>query len=372
MMKMKMKMQIPEISSPSPMTKSLPMSIPLPNFIETIIVSLPPSNKKFLAFYNTFSNQKNAEYELLQRLQKVCQKLGIGFLLISNKNIVENPDSNRQGMHIDSFDTNEIICVISLHYLSGKTSKHFTLLTLWNPLGYHNSKDFNRMHSFDGYISAYSDSIDFFVKSHYVNKPFLGHLNTTLDSPLLDIMTSFSNLTCFYVGVNWDQQSRLSLYRKKVIDLVKALDHLRIISLYGPQTAWPGYASYVSEIVFDGESIIHEIRRSGICLVLSSELHILDTVCSNRLFEGLAAGVPILSDRNPFIEKWFGDSIFFIDTFSVDVAVKQIQQHMTYIQNHPEETIQKIQRAREIFTGNFLMSNQLANVIASVKSHRHL
>jgi glycosyltransferase involved in cell wall biosynthesis len=197
----------------------------------------------------------------------------------------------------------------------------------------------------------------------------LGYLNTTLSGPILD--TFNENYKCFYVGTNWELvYDYLTYNRQIVVDLIKKMDNLDIISIYGPKKAWKDVKSYVGEIDFDGTSIVYEIKKCGICLVLSSHHHIEDSVCSNRLFEGLAAGVPIISDKNPFIYMWFGDNIFYIDNSSPDVSVKQIQEYINYIKNYPDETREKIQNCRKIFCDNFLMDKQLSQIVENVKQYK--
>lgn len=316
----------------------------------------------YLAIYHPFPKEKTAEYELLKRLEKTCQKLRLGCFILHNNNIIQNTEL--KGIDIRHVDTRYILCILSLHYSSPKTTQHFTLLPLWNPISYHDHRAWTATMSMDGYLSAHSDSIDALVQSKS-KKPFLGYLNTSLSDPVLDI--HLEHFKCFYVGINWEfQNSQYSLYRKKVMDLIQRLDALNIVSIYGPPKSWHNFQSYVGELEFDGESVIHEISQCGICLVLSSDAHIQDAVCSNRLFEGLAAGVPIIADQNPFIHKWFGDHVFYIDTASAEIAAEQIQRHVEYIQSYPEETLEKMRYCRKIFLEHFLMDSQVAEIVQQV------
>jgi glycosyltransferase involved in cell wall biosynthesis len=326
----------------------------------------------YVAFYNPFPLQKNAEFELLQRCKITCEKINVGFLLIHNDNIIQ--DTELKGIHIDTIDVSNILCIISLHPESPKTTKHFTIITLWNPIEFHDENSWKRTLTMDGFLSAYSDNIDHYIKERS-DKPFVGYLNTTLSGPILDITFGQClqpNYKCFYIGMNWENRCNYLTYnRKTAIDLIHKLDHTDLISIYGPKYAWTGCKSYIGEIPFDGESIVYEIHRCGICLVLSSQHHMDDSVCSNRLFEGLAAGVPIISDKNPFIQTWFGDNIFYIDTSSADIAVHQIQEYIAYFTTNPEETLVKIQNCREIFMNHFLMDKQLLQIIQNIKEIRN-
>jgi hypothetical protein len=128
---------------------------------------------------------------------------------------------------------------------------------------------------------------------------------------------------------------------------------------------WKDYRNYVNEIPFDGKSVIYEIKKCGICLVLSSDAHINEGISTNRLFEGLAAGVPLICDNHPFIKKWFGDNVFYIDTSSPD-CVYNILKHIDYIKQNPNIVLQKLQQCREIFLENFVLDKQLDRLLANI------
>jgi len=326
------------------------------------------SYRHYIAVYNTFPTAKNAELELLKRLEITCQSLNIGFFVIYNDNFIQNTEL--KGVHIDQMDTKKILFVLSLHPSSPKTSKHFTLMTIWNPRLFHDEYAWNRTLSVDGYLSAYSDILDQCIQSQ-TNKPFFGHLNTSLSGPILNI--TFGNYKCFYVGLNWEKINDYIVFnREKAINTVKLLNEAKLVSIYGPKDAWVGMSSYVGELEFDGKSIVYEIHKCGICLVLSSDAHIQDEICSNRLFEGLAAGVPIITDENPFMKKWFGDTLFYIDTCKLDQVIIQVQKHIEYFKSYPDETIAKIKKSREIFFQNFLMDKQLEKIVQNVVNYKSI
>jgi len=320
----------------------------------------------YIGFYDPYPKQKTAEQELLQRIEMTCQKINVGFLLLHNDNIIRNKNHPLSGLHIDSIPSNHIICLISLHSESPKTSqRHLTLMTVWNPIAFHNESRWKSTFSVDGYLSAYSDNIDNYIRQHS-QKPFYGHLNTSLSGPLLDF--TMGHYRCFYVGINWEKKHNyITFNRVQIIRLVYAMDKLDMLSLYGPADSWTNCRNYVGEIAFDGVSVVHEIHRCGVCLVLSSESHLQDAVVSNRLFEGLAAGVPIISDRNPFVVQWFGDNVFYIDDHGdTDRSIEQIKEHLAFFQQEPEATLHRMKKCREIFTAQFLMDQQLLKIIDNV------
>lgn len=318
--------------------------------------------KYHIAFYNTFPGFKNPEFELLKRLQIACNNHNIGFFVIHNNNIIQNGEL--RGANINDIDTIHILCAISLHFNTPKTSKHYTLMTIWNPLQFHSNISWKNTFSVDGYLSAYSDNIDNFVTTN-TGKPIIGYLNPTICDPILDF--TFGKYICFYAGMNWSIS--YDTFRVNIYNLIKALDNSdTLLSIYGPKKSWMGYKCYQEEIPFDGYSIIQKIHDCGICLVLSSQPHINDSVSSCRIFEGLAAGVPIISDKNPFVQKWFGDNVLYIDTEDAGACLVQINEHVAFIREHSEDMLVKMENCRRIFLDNFLLDQQLLKVLMRVSA----
>jgi len=328
----------------------------------------------YIAVIDPFYGKKTAELEFIKRLETACHKINIGLFIVHGDKI---QNTELKGLSLQDLDSTELLFVLALHYYTMKTTHHKTLMVLWNPLEFHTEKAWKNVLSMDGFLSAYSDIIDKEVKKR-ISKSFYGHLTTTLSDPILDIsLLDNPNLTCFYVGNNWENKSiqknpnlifdkMFSNNRVKVLELVRQLNDKKLVSIYGPRDAWTDYSCYVGELEYDGKSIIHEIHKCGICLVLSSDAHIKDEVCSNRLFEGLAAGVPIITDENPFMRKWFGNCLFYIDNTCTETAYQQIQQHLEFFKSNPEETIAKIKISRDIFFQHFLLDKQLQNILSKV------
>ena len=358
------------------------------------------SNTKYechIAFYDSFPGYKNAEYELLKRFKRICEKNNIGVFIIYSNNIIQNGEL--RGININDIDSSNILCVISLHFNSPKTTKHYTLMTIWNPIKFHSGESWENTCSVDGFLSAYSDNIDNFVTS-ISSKPIVGYLNPSISEPIFDFTfgqrseasqllsskvallpvgdrrsqpcspygaaeENFGKYKCFYAGMNWHMST--DPYRVNVYNLIKELDKTDIINIYGLKNNWTGYACYKEEIPFDGYSIVQKIHDCGVCIVLSSQPHIDDSVCSCRLFEGLAAGVPIIADKNPFFITWFGDNLFYIDTEDTDAAVSQIKTYIEYIEENPEEVLVKMENCRKIFLEHFILDKQFLDIINKIR-----
>ena len=94
--------------------------------------------------------------------------------------------------------------------------------------------------------------------------------------------------------------------------------------------------------------------------MLHSESHHKYKIPSGRIFEAVAASAVVITDRNPFVMEHFGDSLLYIDqTLSGDEMFNQIDAHVMWIQNHPEEALEMAKRAHQIFEEKFLLEQQL-------------
>ena len=335
------------------------------------------NNSKFkthIGVYDTWPNINNAEKEILFRILHACNIISVGVIVITNdgtitdlSNISDNNFTMLKKLNLNQVPKKYIKFVLSMHYASPKTTHHMTLHALWNPLNFMNNHDVHNLKSFDGYLSCQSQLIDNF-KNSITNKPIIGILNHTLSLPLHNVLCNFDNLKCFYVGINWERlNTNHKPFRQNVLNLLKKLEPFAIVSIYGPKlfsnvNVWEGFTSYKHEIPFDGISTINEIKKCGACLVLSSSSHIEFEIASNRLFEGLAAGVPLICDNNPFIKKWFGDNVFYID-INDENCYKQIIEHVRFIKNNNEIVIEMLKQCRHIFLNNFVMHEQLQKIL---------
>ncbi len=321
----------------------------------------------YLVVYDTWPGIENAERELMCRIQQSCINLGINYISITNSNYILHPPE-LIGKSIYDIDESQIICVISLHFDSPKSTHLFTVNANWNPLDYYNEERYRNALNYDGMLSSYSNTLDQMVIRS--NCKIVGYLNPTVPAPFMDV--SITKYTCFYVGINWELLPGVPTPpRKKLLDILKLLDKSNEVNIYGPRyfhgiEVWKGYKTYRGDIPFDGVSTIQKIKDSGICLVFSSDSHKESEVCSNRLFEGLAAGVPLICDNNVFIRKWFGDNVLYIDTEDAMTAYVQIRNHIEYIKKHPKIVIKKMENCRGIFLAKFTMDKQLRDMIESV------
>jgi len=369
----KMKSISPQLTQLMSITRRRPTAASQSDLIDAYFENA--TFKIHIGLYNTWPDVNNAEKEVIFRIINSCNLISVGVIVISNNgtitgmsNIKDDKFKGLQNMNLNAIPKKYISFVLSLHYDSPKTTHHVTLHALWNPINFMNDpQHIQNFKTFDGYLSCYSKPIDDF-KNSITNKPIIGYLNHTM-STLQDISTTFNDESiCFYVGVNWERVNpTVESFRKNVLNLLKNLEVHNLASIYGPTkflnvNVWKGFPSYKGEIPFDGVSVIHEIKKCGICLVLSSVSHIQCEIASNRLFEGLAAGVPLICDNNLFIHKWFGNNVFYIDTNDPNCH-EQVKEHVDFIKNNSDIVIEKLKRCREIFLTNFLLHEQIRSIV---------
>lgn len=353
------------------------------------------NNYKNNDFHNTYANEyflnsqylhtlvimspcvtyKNAEKELIIRISLYCQEKNIDFIEIDGKGHVVLENHELFNLNIRSFPVNNKITVISVHELNKKLSDHYTLLACWNPVSFITPNCLN-IRSYDGYLSSYSESIDSFVSCINDNDKICGYLNTSLPISLLEEIEIIDNPRIFYIGTNWDllevNKDSQNIVRGKIREFLKILDTRDMINIYGPEKikqiyTWKDYNTYSGEIDFDGFSVIKKIKETGICLALSTKQHIRSKVCSMRIFEGIAAGVPIICDKNPFFIKYFGDNLFYIDLINIEDDIIKIEEYIDYFKNNKNDVLKKINTCREIFIKKFSFDVQIANIINKIR-----
>jgi len=298
---------------------------------------------------------KNAEDECIARIKHSAEKLGIECFEIF-------PD----GRYLE--DPTRVVCnddvdfVLHLHYQTPKNYDAFSIVALWNPTQFYVEWDYTRcsrnLLSHDDFFSCGSSPADAMVQRRIKDSPY--HLDSFFKfyHSLHDVVhePGLGEGTLFYAGINWDV---LRGTGSRHGDLLKILDTTGVLKIYGPEIfcgvrVWEGYESYQGEIPFDGISMIHEIAKVGISLVLSSQAHKDSEMMSSRLFESVAAGALVIADENFFASRYFGDSLLYIDTRDTpEDTAKRILSHVEWAHKNPEQALEKIFNAQVIFSKNF-------------------
>jgi hypothetical protein len=315
---------------------------------------------------------KTAEDECIARLKISAAKYGI-----------ECFEVHADGRLIDDVNTvvnsKDVDFVLHLHYDTPKYYDAFSFVALWNPLQFYHEWGYQRtsrnLISHDDFISCSAPAAD-----DHVNR-MISQAATHM-SPHFNLYHSVADAVypptlgerkLFYAGINWEA---INGGKSRHQELLKRLDQSGMVRIYGPKIflgveVWAGYESYVKEIPFDGVSMLEEISKAGIALVLSSGAHKESELMSNRLFESIAAGALIICDENKFAKKFFGDSLLYIDTrHPVERIEADILKHMEWAASHPDAALGLAKKAQDIFREKFTLDRNLHDLYAGLSARK--
>lgn len=307
---------------------------------------------------------KAAEDECISRLKLAAKILGVDCVEIyADGRLISTPSIKVSKKYVDF--------VIHLHFDTPKLYDAFSFVALWNPIKFYHQWGYVRcsrnLTTHDDFLSCKSETADDhllrLIRKSYSHIPI--QFNLFHSMPSISHSPSLGDFKLFYAGINWE---RVNGTKSRHQEILKSLDKTGRLRIYGPTKflgvrVWNGYDSYVREIPFDGISLVNEISKSGVGLVLSSPAHIESELMSNRLFETVAAGALVICDENPFAKKYFGDSLLYIDTRSpVDQIHTEIIRHLDWAQSHPDLALEMIKKAQNIFSQNFTLVKNLGDI----------
>lgn len=307
---------------------------------------------------------KTAEDECIARLKIAAAALGLECIEIhADGRFPEEPDKIVVKTDVDF--------VLHLHYDTPKFYDAFSFVALWNPVQFYHEWGYSRtsrnLLTHDDFLSCSSPAADDHVgrlirKAATHLPPFFN-----LYHSIADIVhpPALGEHKLFYAGINWEALRKGGSRHQ---ELLKRLDKTGNLRIFGPTLfqgvkVWDGYDSYVREIPFDGISMINEISKSGIALVLSSQAHKESQLMSNRLFESVAAGALVICDENNFARKFFGESLLYIDSrCSVEEIFDAIENHLAWAKRNPEEALKMVAKAQDIFREKFALQKNLSDL----------
>lgn len=147
----------------------------------------------------------------------------------------------------------------------------------------------------------------------------------------------------FYIGSNWDG--------RRFPMLLDRLTQAGALALYGDRQRWAHLpAAYQGPLPFDGVSVIRAAHYWGMGLCLHLPQHRADGIPNMRIFELAAAGALIITDRHPFIEQWFGDTVLYVDAMGGETAMADaILDRVAWVHAHPVQARAMAQAAQDIF-----------------------
>ncbi|KJH87152.1 hypothetical protein UG46_08215 [Pseudomonas fluorescens] len=326
---------------------------------------LPQGTLGRFAVVKLWPDIKTAEDECIARLKLAAQAIGVECVEIyADGSFISTPDIKVTKKNVDF--------VIHLHYDTPKRYDAFSFVALWNPLKFYHEWGYKRcsrnLTTHDDFISCSSSAADDHVArmirsstTHLPAKFKLFHSTPETIHP-----PSLGDGKLFYAGINWE--AIVSSRKSRQQEVLKRLDKTGLLRIFGPSIfqgvrVWADYQSYVREIPFDGISMIDEISKAGAALVLSSQAHKDSEMMSNRLFETIAAGTLAICDENPFARRFFGDSVLYIDgRSSMEQIYADILLHLDWIKSNPEQALDKIKKAQEIFKERFTLIKNLTDL----------
>lgn len=315
---------------------------------------------------------KTAEDECIARLKLAAQALGAECVEIhADGSLLSAPQAKVSKTNVDF--------VIHLHYDTPKRYDAFSFVALWNPIKFYHEWGYSRcsrnLTTHDDFISCSSNAADDHVarlvrrtSTHLPARFYVYHSTAdVIHAP------SLGDGKLFYAGINWEA---LSGGKSRHQEVLKRLDKTGLLRIYGPTIfqgvrVWAGYESYVREIPFDGVSMIDEISKAGVALVLSSQAHKESELMSNRLFESVAAGALVICDENPFAKRFFGDSLLYIDSRApVEQMFTDITRHLDWVRAHPDQALAMSAKAQDIFRQKFTLIRNLSDLYSGLAERK--
>jgi hypothetical protein len=306
-------------------------------------------------------NVKNGEYELIEKIKQTGYKITVvdyfGF------NVDTGECINRAELN------NDYDYAISFHYDTPKFINIPTYLWVANPLEFmHLRGDYrnvliHHLRSYDDYLYNGSNTLKSHIKNVVGKKwrdtgldMFAACSSKVLHQPQKAIDKNSSTAhKLFYCGVNWERGSDSTGRAQGLLDI---LQEKKIADFYGPNklgsiSPWDGFISYKGEIPFDGISISRTMSDYGAVLAVSSPAHMKSHTSSSRVFEGIAAGVPVISDENPHVRHLFGDLVYYFRGNSEDERAESINQALNHIIEFPNDAVERVVKAQKLMVSQY-------------------
>lgn len=351
-----------------------------------------------IGLVHNWPGSKNSELDLIQRISLLLNRWGHEVSVLDPTGKKLDPVT---GEHIkdNQIDPQQLHFVLYLHYLNPKLIDTFSYIVNWNPIKYlvfnpssgeplsREEIEFvrNSMLSHDHMLSASSDQLDEFQYAQFGETrwtPRMDGLKLHTSCQVFEDLqpVDLSSFKVFYIGANWEKITRMkfpnSNTKVRHEGLLESLDATGNFVFYGIKEQhgidlWEGFQNYKGELPFDaGDSVVRTCHKSGVALVLSSDAHRESAVVSTRIFQACAARCLVISDRNPFIEREFGDSVLYFDyEDNVQSTAKNILKQTAWIKANPALARQKAETAHKIFKERFSLDAELNNILASNASN---
>ncbi len=346
-----------------------------------------------IGLVHNWPGSKNSELDLIQRMNLLLTRWGHEVYVLDPVGKKLDPIT---GEHTADgrLDPHTLDFVLYLHYLNPKLIDTFSYVVNWNPIKYlvfnpssgeplsRGEIDFVRcsMLSHDHMLSASSSQLDEFQYAQFGETrwaPRMDDLNLHTSCQIFEDLqpVNLNTFKVFYIGANWEKIAREkfsdSTAKIRHEGLLDSLDATGDFVFYGIKEQygidlWEGFENYKGELPFDaGESIVRTCHKQGVALVLSSDAHRESGVVSTRIFQACAARCLVICDRNPFIEREFGNNVLYFD-YEEDTksTVKNILKQTAWIKANPGDAQEKAEAAHKIFKEHFSLDAELQNILS--------
>ena len=155
-------------------------------------------------------------------------------------------------------------------------------------------------------------------------------------------------------------------------DAIQMLANEKLLVAYGLPEYFDylgsGYLGRMEDYGDAGEQLILQQRRGGIALIVHNFEHLVQGLPTSRFAEGIMSGAVVISDKHPFLQKYFGDNVLYFDSFASSEEIhKQIKNHIEWVFAHPDEARKMSKNAYDIFVKDWTLEVQLQRIMSIVK-----
>lgn len=313
-----------------------------------------------------WADRPAAEHEVIARLSAAAQARGHGIIEL-------HPDGSR--IHLAEEEV-PLDFVLNLHFATPKNLDLPHVGPLWNPVRFYHHFGFvphfaNQL-SHDYLASCGSEVVDsaFAPFRPQLFENGLPVLNHTVPERYIEPRLRVDR-AAFYVGINWE---RMSGGPGRHDALLRLLDVQGASAIHGPEEMdgirpWEGFRTYKGQLPFDGWSVVEAIADAGAALVVSSSEHYRDGVMSCRPFEAAAAGVPLISERHPFmVEHFRGAALFFDERAPHAEQAEEVVSLIARLNSDPDLAVDLATRAQALVRSRFNLDVQLDELCSWVAS----
>lgn len=322
-------------------------------------------------------NVKNGEFELIEKIKQTGYKIKVvdyfGF----------DVDTGKCLNHADTASDYDF--AISFHYDTPKFINIPTYLWVANPLEFmHLRGDYrnvliHHLRSYDDYLYNGSDTLKTHIKNIIGSEwhdsdleMFPACARKEIVAPRMSKINKDTSNKIFYCGVNWERGIDRAGRAHGLLDI---LQEKQVSDFYGPDklegiSPWEGFTSYKGEIPFDGVSMSRAMQDYGAVLAVSSPAHIKSRTSSSRVFEGIAAGVPVISDENAHVRHLFGDSVYYYKGNNEEEKAASILKALGEILNNPDDARDRVTRAQKLMDTRFCFEISFDRVMGKITHQR--